>query len=91
MLNHCRNGAPRLCTEILRNDMRANDIYIPSINARETGRPIEMRGHGDQPPLAFCAPAQAPRSAQTHRINGNRIFQVAIRPYLPAHNCIERF
>src|SRR5215475_10406427 len=41
VLIHCRNGAPRRCTEILRKRHPH-----PSINARETGRPIELRGHG---------------------------------------------
>jgi len=37
----------------------------PKHQRMKTGRPIEMRGHGDQPPLAFRAPAQAPPLAQT--------------------------
>jgi len=52
-----------------RYSMRAN---VFNISAREDGRPMEMRGHGHQPPLAFCTPAQ-PRDRR-RRVHQRKLY-----------------
>jgi hypothetical protein len=57
----------------------------------KTGRPIEKRGHGDQPPLAFRAPALAPRLAQTRLSTEIISFRLRLSSILPPTTALHVF
>jgi hypothetical protein len=57
----------------------------------KTGRPIEKRGHGDQPPLAFRAPALAPRLAQTRLSTESISFRLRLSSILAPTTALHVF